>query len=128
MSYTLTIFGSVIRDEDQASIPNDPRNRDWQEYQAWLAEGNAPKPIPNPIFQPSRVPMWTVKTVLQQQGLLAQVDALVSASQDIALQNVWQYGAFVDKDSPAISAIAAQLELTEAQVEALFIQANSLQV
>jgi hypothetical protein len=35
---------SVTRTEDGAWIPNDPDNRDWVEYQEWLAEGGVPDP------------------------------------------------------------------------------------
>ena len=34
----------VIRTEDGAHIPNDPANRDWIEYQAWLEDGGVPDP------------------------------------------------------------------------------------
>jgi hypothetical protein len=40
---------SVLRVADQAYIPDDPANRDWAEYQQWLADGGVPDPAPDPI-------------------------------------------------------------------------------
>lgn len=34
----------VLRVADNTFIPSDPANKDYQEYQAWLAEGNTPDP------------------------------------------------------------------------------------
>ena len=36
-------FNTIIRKSDNASIPMDENNRDYQEYLAWLAEGNEPE-------------------------------------------------------------------------------------
>jgi len=40
--------GGVVRMYDEAHIPADPGNRDWREYQAWLAAGNVPLPADPP--------------------------------------------------------------------------------
>lgn len=40
MTYTQYENGAMR--SDGAWIPADPDNRDWQEYQQWLAEGNVP--------------------------------------------------------------------------------------
>lgn len=51
--YQLTATdASVIRTSDMASIPNDPANRDWIEYQEWLEAGG----IPDPYVEPEPTP------------------------------------------------------------------------
>ncbi len=36
--------GGVRRNLDGANIPDEPKNRDWRIYQAWLRAGNTPDP------------------------------------------------------------------------------------
>lgn len=50
MSYKLSQHGSTVRRlADNADVPlNAPGNRDYEEYQRWLAQGNTPLPADPP--------------------------------------------------------------------------------
>lgn len=46
--YKLTNNTSIIRKADQARIPADPANTDYQQYLGWLAASNTPEPADPP--------------------------------------------------------------------------------
>ena len=48
----LVSTSQIKRIADNAFIPFDPANTDYQEYLAWLAEGNEPEPADEPEEQP----------------------------------------------------------------------------
>lgn len=47
--YQLTTRDTILRLADNAFIPPDPANTDYQAYLAWLEAGNTPEPAPVPV-------------------------------------------------------------------------------
>ena len=113
----------------RVSFLTDAEGQLQNEYRAWLEAGNVTEPyVPPPPAIPQQVPMWAVRTVLQNDGLFDQAQALVEASTNNALKNVWEYGNFADRDSAAINTLALELGLSHEQVDQMFIDANNLGV
>lgn len=64
------IANAGVKREDNSFIPNDPQNRDWVEYQEWLAQGNVPDPADVPVIVP-KSPLDEISTSKAIEFLLA---------------------------------------------------------
>jgi hypothetical protein len=56
MTYQLSATDCILRIADNAFIPPDPANTDYQAYLTWLSEGNTPLPAPEPESVPELTP------------------------------------------------------------------------
>ena len=105
--YQLTSGTAIIRASDGACIPADEANTDYQTYQAWVAVGNTPDPVPMPT--PDE----------QKSDLLGQIAALESSSlMPRALRDI------ILKDST--SAAYAKTKALDDQITALREQIKAL--
>jgi len=129
MTYKLTSTTSIIRG-DGACIPADPANTDYAIYLQWLAEGNTPEPA---AVEPQNIPrvitMRQARRALLQSGLITTVNEAIATMPGAAGEAAridWEYGQDVGRDMELVTALAATLELTETQLDALFITAAAL--
>jgi hypothetical protein len=72
---TYKIVGDGVLRSDGACIPNTMDNRDWRQYQEWLAEGNTPDPE------------FTDQELID----IAQSNEITNLKQDLKSALVWQF-------------------------------------
>ena len=79
MTYQLTSVDSILRIEDRAWIPQDPDNRDFAEYTAWLAAGNTPLPAPAPPAPAPPAPLTPVEKLAAAGLTVEELKALLAS-------------------------------------------------
>jgi hypothetical protein len=85
----------------------------------------------NNIECPIEVSLWKIRVVLK---LMQLEDTVASALEDLeeptktAALYIWSYGTAIDRDSQTIAFLQAVLQLTNEQVDEIFIQANALKL
>jgi hypothetical protein len=96
--YQLTATdSSVIRTADQACIPNDPANRDWQDYQKWVADGG----VPDPYVKPPKVTVentadFIARFTNQEYAKLGNVFVTDAQATKVGLSKNWDIVVLAD--------------------------------
>lgn len=123
--------GVVLRASDNASIPADPANRDYADYLAWVAAGNAPEPYTAPAPAPGVpqvVSKFQAKAALHGAGLLESVDGLMLSPNTPTLAKLaWADAQEFRRTSPTVAAMAQALGLDDAALDALFTAAAAIE-
>lgn len=112
---------------DAVCIPADTGAIGW----LWDGETLTPPPPapPAPPVVPSAVTMRQARLALLGAGLLDDIDAAINglpSPQKEAARIEWEYSQEVQRHNGFVSVLAPMLGLTEAQTDALFLQAATL--
>lgn len=127
--YTLdTSTGIVTRDSDgaQCAPAQSITDANFVSYHAWVVAGNAPTITASVVLQvPQSISSSQLRRILNATGLRAQAEAAVAAaSQDV--KDEWQFTSDFFRYNPVLLTFAAQLGMSDAQVDQLFIAASAL--
>ena len=74
---------------------------------------------------PTSVSMRQCRLALLAANLLEQTETIIQG-QAKAVQIAWQFATYVERSNPLISSIGQALELSDTEVDALFVQAAQL--
>lgn len=124
--YQLTQDSNIIlRLADEAYIPNDPRNVDYQQYLLWLSDGNSPLPAPiiKPIYACSP---WQIRKALNEINKRQAVEAAVAASDDIMIKDGWEFATQFVSNDPFVVAMGQIIGMNEDEVAEFINHAATL--
>ena len=100
-------------------------NPEWADIEA-VSYTEEPEPVA-PVV-PEQVTLWQLRAVLEIMGLEATVTAVIKGMPEGVESKVawraWEYANNIRRSSPTVIALKAILQLTDEQVDQIFIQAN----
>jgi hypothetical protein len=102
-------------------------NPEWADIEA-VSYTEEPEPVA-PVV-PDQVTLWQLRAVLEIMGLEATVTAVIKGMPEGVESTVawraWEYANNIRRSSPTVIALKAILQLTDEQVDQIFIQAEQI--
>jgi hypothetical protein len=83
----------------------------------------------NKLIVSQEVQLWRIRTVLKLMQLETQIETVLSNLPEptkTAANYIWNYGTTVERNSQTVLLIQATLQLTNEQVDDIFIQAEQI--
>lgn len=103
-----------------------PDTHEWRDGAAALI----PEPEPAPPVVPESVTQRQARLALLQMGKLDEAEAALNGITDAALRKAalieWEFANEIRRDHPLIAQISAALNLTEQQIDQLFMRAKEI--
>lgn len=83
----------------------------------------------NETTVPDEVQLWRIRTILKLSNLETQVETVLNSLPEpskTAANYIWNYGTTVERNSQTVVLIQNALEMTNEQIDDLFIQSNKI--
>ena len=111
---------------DGATIPPDPANADWREYQAWIAAGGVPTPVPPPVFTAAHVKAEAQRRIVGLTGatdlttcLIKQLNANMRANELNDIRHERALTVPEEAEAAALRNLAAAIKHIRARSDAI---------
>ena len=123
-SYTVVVAQEPL--ESHRSVVNYPTLFEISEDElpAYIQYVDVP-----PMTVPYEVQLWRIRTVLKLMQLETQIESAIEAMPEpskTAATYIWKFGTTVERASQTVLLLQSALQMTNEQVDDLFIQADAI--
>jgi hypothetical protein len=96
-------------------------------------EGASPEEITHyrKSLVPQEVQLWRIRTILKSMRYEDSIETVLNNLEEptkTAALCIWNYGTSVERDSQTVAMLKTALQLTDEQVDEMFIEANNIKL